>query len=205
MYSDVVSANAAAIEVDRLQLMLNTKLKSTNAFSDLKLGHEEAIRIIDAVSFECMCCPEPSSSKRKLGRAFTDVLRHISMEQHRRCVDIWIKAKNKERLLRRLRIYAWVAGRAMQWHARAIERAYAPGGPGSWARDAIGTQVGRVGRVGWPSRAVGGDHRDERELIGEGIQRWGRLYSSPRIQPYTACYTSFSLYRALYMRLASSH
>jgi len=62
---------------------------------------------------------------------------------------------------------------------------------GSWAREATGMQVGRVGRVGWPSRAVGGDHRDERELIGEGIQRWGRLYSSPRIQPYTACYTSF--------------
>ena len=79
MYSDVVSANAAAIEVDRLQLMLNTKLKSTNAFSDLKLGHEEAIRIIDAVSFESACAAQSraAASASWAGHGGSDALSDI--------------------------------------------------------------------------------------------------------------------------------
>ena len=37
---------------------------------------------------------EQHSSKRKLGRGFSGVILHVSMlEQHRRCVDIWLKAK----------------------------------------------------------------------------------------------------------------
>ena len=57
---------------------------------------------------------------------------HVSMlEQHRRCVDIWLKAKSKERLCcGGCDSMRGVAGRVMQWHARAIERAYARGGPG---------------------------------------------------------------------------
>ena len=33
-------------------------------------------------------------------------------------------------LMRRLRLFAQVAGRVMLWHTRAVERAYAPGGLG---------------------------------------------------------------------------
>ena len=35
-----------------------------------------------------------------------------------------------QHLMRRLRLFARVAGRVLSWHARAAERAYAPGGRG---------------------------------------------------------------------------
>ena len=52
------------------------------------------------------------------------------MKQHMDYVELWVKAANKERLLRRLRLLARVAGCVVLWHARAAERAYAPDGRG---------------------------------------------------------------------------
>ena len=71
-----------------------------------------------------------SNGKRKLGIALGNALRHVGAKEHEKHVELWVKAKNKERALRRLRLFARMAGRVLVWHARAAERTYAPGGRG---------------------------------------------------------------------------
>ena len=125
--------SAPNIQVAALPQQLNEKLKRTTAFCDLPLGHEQAIRIVDANYYECVCCPAPlmhSNGKRKLGIALGNALRHVGAKEHVKHAELWVKAKNKERVLRRLRLFAWLAGRVLVWHARAAERTYAPGGRG---------------------------------------------------------------------------
>ena len=92
-------------------------------------GHEAAIRLVDAGYYVCCCCPAPpfNNGMFKTGIAFMNVLRHVRTKQHAVCAARWVKLKY---LMRRLRLFAWVAGRVLLWHARAAERAYAPGGLG---------------------------------------------------------------------------
>jgi len=92
-------------------------------------GHEAAIRLVDAHNYVCLCCPAPlhNNGMFKTGESFLNVLRHVSSKQHSACVERWVKVKH---LMRRLRLFAQVAGRVMLWHTRAVERAYAPGGLG---------------------------------------------------------------------------
>ena len=71
-----------------------------------------------------------SNGKRKLGIALGSALMHVGAKEHEKNVKLWVKAMNKERVLRRLRLFAWLAGRVLVWHARAAERTYAPGGRG---------------------------------------------------------------------------
>ena len=141
-------AMAQAATLDELQVRLQAKLTSPipapfqgHGYEvNLVRGHEAAIRLVDARSFACLCCPAPmcGNGTRKSGIAFGDVLRHITSKQHAVCVTQWVKAARTEYLLRRLRLFAWVAGRALPWHARAVERAYAPGGRGyEAARDSF--------------------------------------------------------------------
>ena len=59
--------------------------------------------------------------------AFDNVLRHVGMKKHSACAAHWVRMQH---LMRRLRLFARVAGRVLPWHARAAERAYAPGGRG---------------------------------------------------------------------------
>ena len=128
------AASAPNVQVAALQERLNEKLKRTStAFCDLPLGHEQAIRVVDTNYFECACCPAPlmqSNGKRKLGIALGNTLRHAGAKEHEKHVELWVKAKNKERALRRLRLFARMAGRVLGWQARAAERTYAPGGRG---------------------------------------------------------------------------
>ena len=127
------AASAPNVQVAALQERLNEKLKHTTAFCDLPLGHEQAIRIVDANYYECLCCPAPlmhSNGKRKLGghrlAQCTQACRREGAREARRALG-----QNKERALRRLRLFAWLAGRVLLvWHARAAERTYAPGGRG---------------------------------------------------------------------------
>ena len=116
--------SAPNIQVAALPQQLNEKLKRTTAFCDLPLGHEQAIRIVDANYYECVCCPAPlmhSNGKRKLGIAWHNALRHVGAKEHVKHAELWVKAKNKERVLRRLRLFAWLAGRVLVWHARTAE------------------------------------------------------------------------------------
>ena len=71
-----------------------------------------------------------SNGKRKLGIALGNALMHAGAKEHQKHVELWVKAKNNERALRRLRLSARMAGRVLVWHARADERTYAPGGRG---------------------------------------------------------------------------
>ena len=100
-----------------------------NYESNLVHGHEAAIRLVDAHNYVCLCCPAPlhNNGMFKTGESFLNVLRHVSSKQHSACVERWVKVKH---LMRRLRLFAQVAGRVMLWHTRAVERAYAPGGLG---------------------------------------------------------------------------
>ena len=114
--------------------MLHTKLESMEgAFTNLlPPGHEHAIQIVDADFYECVCCPAPmrGNGKRSIGKAFANVLHHVSSRQHLLNIAPWARAKRKAQLLGRLRFLARLAGRVVLWHARAAERAYAPGGQG---------------------------------------------------------------------------
>ena len=120
----------------RLQIRLTSPIPAANQQrnyeSNLVHGHEAAIRLVDAHNYVCLCCPAPlhNNGMFKSGPAFCNVLRHMSTKQHSSCVAQWVRAARVQYLLRRLRLFAWVAGRALQWHARAVERAYAPGGRG---------------------------------------------------------------------------
>ena len=112
------AASAPNVQVAALQERLNEKLKHTTAFCDLPLGHEQAIRIVDTDYFECVCCPAPrmhSNGKRMLGIALGNALRHVGAKEHEKHVELWVKAKNKERALRRLRLFARMAGRVLVW------------------------------------------------------------------------------------------
>ena len=120
----------------RLQIRLTSPIpdryQGHGCVVDLVRGHEAAIRLVDASNYVCHCCPAPlhNNGMFKSGPAFCNVLRHVSTKQHSSCVAQWVRAARVQYLLRRLRLFAWVAGRALQWHARAVERAYAPGGRG---------------------------------------------------------------------------
>ena len=138
--------------LDELQVRLQAKLTSpipvpfqVHGYEDnLVRGHEAAIRLLDGHSFECLCCPAPmgGNGTRKSGIAFGNVLCHITTKQHAVCVAQWVKAARMQYLLRRLRLFAWLAGRALPWHARAVERAYAPGGRGyEAARDSFEAHI----------------------------------------------------------------
>ena len=86
-----------------------------------------------------------SNGKRKLGIALGNTLRHAGAKEHEKHVELWVKAKNKERALRRLRLFARMAGRVLVWHARAAESTYAPGGRGfAVARASFEAQKGVV-------------------------------------------------------------
>ena len=131
---------AQAVEVAGLQRRLQVKLTSPfpaalqlhGHQATLVHGHEAAIRVIDAGNCVCLCCPAPlhNNGMLKSGMAFNNVLLHASSKQHAACVAHWVKVKRMQHLMRRLRLFARVAGRVLPWHARALERAYAPGGPG---------------------------------------------------------------------------
>ena len=92
-------------------------------------GHEAAIRLVDADNFVCLCCPAPlhNNGMFKTGPTFDNVLRHVGTKKHSACAAHWVRMQH---LMRRLRLFARVAGRVLPWHARAAERAYAPGGRG---------------------------------------------------------------------------
>ena len=95
-------------------------------------GHEAAIRLVDAGNYYvCLCCPAQlhNNGMLKTGPAFRNVLCHIYGRQHAACAARWVKVKY---LMRRLRLFARMAGRVLlyQWRARAAERIYAPGGLG---------------------------------------------------------------------------
>ena len=117
----------------RLQIRLTSPIPAANQQrnyeSNLVHGHEAAIRLVDAHNYVCLCCPAPlhNNGMFKTGESFLNVLRHVSSKQHSACVERWVKVKH---LMRRLRLFAQVAGRVMLWHTRAVERAYAPGGLG---------------------------------------------------------------------------
>ena len=95
-------------------------------------GHEAAIRLVDADNFVCLCCPAPlhNNGMLKTGPIFHNVLRHVSTRQHSACAAHWVNTQRMQHLMRRLRLFARVAGRVLSWHAHAAERAYAPGGRG---------------------------------------------------------------------------
>ena len=95
-------------------------------------GHEAAIRLVDAGSYVCLCCPAPlhNNGMFKTGPAFQYVLCHIYGKQHAACAARWVKAMRIEHLMRRLRLFARMAARVLSWHAKVVERAYAPGGRG---------------------------------------------------------------------------
>ena len=96
---------------------------------NLVRGHEAAIRLVDADNFVCLCCPAPlrNNSMFKTGPTVDNVLRHVGTRKHSACAAHWVRMQH---LMRRLRLFARVAGRVLSWHARAAERAYAPGGRG---------------------------------------------------------------------------
>ena len=114
--------SAPNIQVAALPQQLNEKLKRTTAFCDLPLGHEQAIRIVDANYYECVCCPAPlmhSNGKRKLGIAWHNALRHVGAKEHVKHVELWVKAKDKERVLRKAAALRLV-GRACAGVARCL-------------------------------------------------------------------------------------
>ena len=117
----------------RLQIRLTSPIpdryQGHGCVVDLVRGHEAAIRLVDASNYVCLCCPAPlhNNGMFKTGESFLNVLRHVSSKQHSACVERWVKVKH---LMRRLRLFAQVAGRVMLWRTRAVERAYAPGGLG---------------------------------------------------------------------------
>ena len=117
---------------EKLNEKLSTVFRVPGYEANLVRGHEAALRIIDAGSYVCLCCPPAlcNNGMRKSGIGFTNVLRHVTTRQHAARVAHWVKAKRMQHLLRRLRLFARVAGRVLQWHARVVERAYAPGGRG---------------------------------------------------------------------------
>ena len=102
-----------------------------NFEANLVRGHEAAICLVDAGRYVCLCCPAPlhNNGMFKTGPTFSNVLCHIYGKQHVpvACAARWVKVKY---LMRRLRLFARVAGRVLLWRARAADRAYAPGGRG---------------------------------------------------------------------------
>ena len=120
----------------RLQIRLTSPIpafhQQRNYEPNLVRGHEAAIRLVDADNFVCLCCPAPlrNNGMLKTGPAFCNVLRHVGARQHSACAAHWVNAQRMQHLMRRLRLFARVAGRVLSWHARAAERTYAPGGRG---------------------------------------------------------------------------
>ena len=128
-----------AVPLAELERKLQIKLTSPipgwatqrNYKPNLVRGHEAAIRLIDADNFVCRCCPAPLHNsgmfKTGIGLTFDNVLCHVGMKKHAANAAHWVRMQH---LMRRLRLFARVAGRVLSWHARAAERAYAPGGRG---------------------------------------------------------------------------
>ena len=114
---------AQAVEVAELQRRLQAKLTSPfpaalqvhGHEATLVRGHEAAICVIDAGNIVCLCCLAPmhNNGMFKSGMAFGNVLRHVSTKQHAACAVHWILAKRMQHLMRRLRLFARVAGRVL--------------------------------------------------------------------------------------------
>ena len=108
-----------------LQENLNEKLitvfRVPGYEANLVRGHEAALRIIDAGSYVCLCCPPAlcNNGMRKSGIGFSNVLRHVTTKQHAACVAHWVKAKRMQHLLRRLRLFALSGGRMCPAMARS--------------------------------------------------------------------------------------
>ena len=136
-------------------------------------GGELVIQIVDAFTFNCVCCPAPlqtttaGAGSRPTGPSFCSVLHHMGTKEHftnfrQRCFHLpfdelaWLnysignqhgpqrakrnlspglrarheRAERRCHLRRRWRLFVRIAGLVAKWHARAVERAYAPGGCG---------------------------------------------------------------------------
>ena len=132
-----VGLMSQAVPLAELERKLQIRLTSPipgwatqrNYKPNLVRGHEAAIRLIDADNFVCLCCPAPlhNNGMFKTGPTFDNVLRHVGTKKHSACAAHWVRMQY---LMQRLRLFARVAGRVLSWHARAAERAYAPGGRG---------------------------------------------------------------------------
>ena len=88
---------------------------------NLVRGHEAAIRLIDADNFVCRCCPAPlhNNGMFKTDLTFDNVLRHVGTRKHSACAAHWVLMQH---LMRRLRLFARVAGRVLQVMARSRRR-----------------------------------------------------------------------------------
>ena len=130
--AQVVAAAGPNIEAAELRHRLHIRLEDllssphprTHPVDPVR-GQADMIDFINAARFTCNVC---SSHEMQTGRSFQFVLSHLSSKKHGE--RVLARLRRKQHLRRRLRLIARLAGCVTLWHARAVQRTYAPGGAG---------------------------------------------------------------------------